>query len=205
MVLHLCEILFFLYSFLHVYIPVFFLHVYLCTTCTHRGQKISDFPEVELQDSCEWPCGYWELNPMSLEKERVLWTTEPPLLPYTILLEYLSFLRAAYSLDHLDIKVVLCYSRPWCGIPLVPPSSISFWKHLAFYIFFGKHSNHLPYHFPCLCLFPENRDKTLLCSKWQARTVWWASSSSSIISSCHLMRGMASEFLFYSFLFFSLI
>ena len=43
-------------------------------------------PATGVTDSCELPCGYWELNPGPLEEQPVLLTTEPSPQPeYTIL------------------------------------------------------------------------------------------------------------------------
>jgi hypothetical protein len=41
----------------------------------------SDQPETGGTDSCESPCGYWELNPGPLQEQPVLLTSEPPLQP----------------------------------------------------------------------------------------------------------------------------
>jgi hypothetical protein len=38
-------------------------------------------PAIGVTDSCELPCGCWELNPSSLEEQPGLLTTEPSLQP----------------------------------------------------------------------------------------------------------------------------
>jgi hypothetical protein len=38
-------------------------------------------PETRIIDSCELPCGYWELNPGLLEEQPVLLTAETSLQP----------------------------------------------------------------------------------------------------------------------------
>jgi hypothetical protein len=51
----------------------------LCVASVYRGQKRMLGP-LEL-DICKLPCGYWELNPDSLQEQQVLLTNKPPLQP----------------------------------------------------------------------------------------------------------------------------
>ena len=62
---HLFKIFFFKMSVLSAYIPV--------------SQKRALDP---ITDSCEPPCGYWELNSELLEEQPVLLSAEPPLQPH---------------------------------------------------------------------------------------------------------------------------
>jgi hypothetical protein len=56
---------------------MFCLHVYLCAKCVEvRGGRKR---EMEVTDNSEPPCQYWELNWGPLQKQTVLFTTEPPL------------------------------------------------------------------------------------------------------------------------------
>lgn len=51
--------------------------------------KASDPPGTGTIDSCEWPCGYRELNPGPLESQAVLLNTKPSLqLPFYFSLNY---------------------------------------------------------------------------------------------------------------------
>ena len=50
---------------------MFCLHVCLCEDVRYPGTGVTD--------SCELPCGCWELNPGALEEQAVLLTTEPSL------------------------------------------------------------------------------------------------------------------------------
>jgi E3 ubiquitin-protein ligase NEDD4 len=47
-------------------------------SCLQTHQKKASDP---ITDSCEPPCGCWELNSGSLEEQSVLITAEPPLQP----------------------------------------------------------------------------------------------------------------------------
>lgn len=71
---------FFLSFLITVCVWVFSLHVYICTMCmpgAQRGQKRAPDPLTLELDSCEQPCGGWELNCGSLQKHQVLLTTKP--------------------------------------------------------------------------------------------------------------------------------
>jgi hypothetical protein len=59
---------------------VFYLHICLC-----EGVRS---PVTGVTDSCEPPCGYWELNPGLLDEQSVFLTTEPPLQPNGKILKY---------------------------------------------------------------------------------------------------------------------
>jgi hypothetical protein len=67
---------------------VFCLYVCLDTTtwvshvCLHGGQKRAANPlELELENGCELPCGYWESNLSPLEEQPVLLAAEQSLQP----------------------------------------------------------------------------------------------------------------------------
>lgn len=64
---------------------VFCMHVYMCFTCTsgaYGGQKrVSDFLELEIYMVVKPPCGCWDLNSGSLEKQLMCLTAEPSLYP----------------------------------------------------------------------------------------------------------------------------
>jgi len=68
--------LFLFYVHLHVF--VFCLHVCLC--------EGADYSETGIPDSCELPCGCWELNLDPLEEQSVLLSTEPSLQPHATIL-----------------------------------------------------------------------------------------------------------------------
>jgi hypothetical protein len=55
-------------------------------------------PGTGVTDSCELPCGYWELNPVCPEEQTVILTTEPSLQPLTLkILKNSFFLLLVYG------------------------------------------------------------------------------------------------------------
>lgn len=57
------------------------LYVCLCDTCipsTHGGQnRVWDFPETKVTDSCELSCVFWDFNQCPLKEQPVLLSAEP--------------------------------------------------------------------------------------------------------------------------------
>jgi E3 ubiquitin-protein ligase NEDD4 len=51
------------------------------TWCLWRPEEGVGSPGIGVTDSCELPCGCWELNSGPLKKQPVLLTTEPSLNP----------------------------------------------------------------------------------------------------------------------------
>ena len=66
-------ILFSFLAFILFYVHWYFAYKFACV----RGQ----IPGNGVTDSCELPCGCWEVNPGPLEEQPVLLTTEPSLPP----------------------------------------------------------------------------------------------------------------------------
>jgi hypothetical protein len=62
-------------------IYLFLFYVHWCFAC----MRVLDSLELNLTDSCELPCGCWELNPDPLEEQAVLTTTESSLQPQEII------------------------------------------------------------------------------------------------------------------------
>ena len=55
--------------------------IVLCVQCLGRSEGHTRFPETAVTDTCELPCGCWELSPGPLDQQPVLLTTEPSLQP----------------------------------------------------------------------------------------------------------------------------
>lgn len=51
--------------------------IYVCTWCSKMPEEGARSSGLELQI----PCGYWELNPGTLQEKQELLVTEPSLLP----------------------------------------------------------------------------------------------------------------------------
>lgn len=45
--------------------------------CVDKNEDCSGSPRSDVTDTCEPPCGCWEMNPSSLEEEHVLFTADP--------------------------------------------------------------------------------------------------------------------------------
>ena len=58
-----------------------FVH-HLHAWCVYRPERGNWIPGTGVLDDCETPCGYWELNPGSLEQQPVLLTAKPSLHPH---------------------------------------------------------------------------------------------------------------------------
>jgi hypothetical protein len=58
---------------------LFCLHVSALSRCLHQPGKGTGTPSTGVPDSCELPCGCWELNPGSLEQRPVLFRAKPSL------------------------------------------------------------------------------------------------------------------------------
>ena len=65
-------------SFLQTFVCVYFVHMGTLSECSSALQD-------RASDSCELPCGCWELNLGPSEEQWVLLTTEPALQPPTLL------------------------------------------------------------------------------------------------------------------------
>ena len=87
------------------------------------GVKVSDSPGTGSSDSCELPCGCWELNPGPLEEQSVLLTAEPFLQPPHVALN-----KSAYQMRgtentqqrfHLHLTTMPLFRMPF--YMLVPP------------------------------------------------------------------------------------
>lgn len=87
----------------------------MCVTVHSRStwgsQKRAPYPlPPGIPISCEPPCDFWDLNPRPLQKQHVLLTTEPPLLPSP---------RTVYSKEMLRLYTggaqssVKCYEGAW--------------------------------------------------------------------------------------------
>jgi hypothetical protein len=61
--------------------------------CSAQGgqKRALDFPGIGVTDSCEPPCGCWELNSEPLEEQSVLLTTEPSLQPLSLIFNFVLF------------------------------------------------------------------------------------------------------------------
>ena len=57
-------------------IYLFIMFVFCLHVCLH---EVVRYPETGVTDSCELPCGYWELNLGPLKEQPVPLTTEPSL------------------------------------------------------------------------------------------------------------------------------
>jgi hypothetical protein len=65
-------------------------------------------PRTRVTDSCELPCGCWELNLGLLEEQPVHLTIEPSLQPnYTFFLSKTRFLCVALAVMELSVKTRL--------------------------------------------------------------------------------------------------
>ena len=72
--------------------------------CARRGRQI---PGTGVTDSCELPCGCWELNPGPLEEQPVLLTAEPsPQLLHSSFWESFSFFS-------LNLESLFWLVSPW--------------------------------------------------------------------------------------------
>ena len=67
------------------------IHTCPVHVCCHRS------PGTGIRDSCELPCGCWELNPGPLEEQPVLLTAEPSLQPLSFFPFASSFQRQQWS------------------------------------------------------------------------------------------------------------
>ena len=70
-------------------------------TCLYVCEDVR-CPGTGVIDSCEQPCGCWELNPGPLEEHAVLTTTEPALQ-----LPSISFLRFIYFM-YMNVLLHVC-------------------------------------------------------------------------------------------------
>jgi hypothetical protein len=61
-------------SFFLKIIYLFLIYVHWCFACMHIYVRVSD---IGVTDTCELPCGCWELDLGPLEEQSVLLTTEP--------------------------------------------------------------------------------------------------------------------------------
>lgn len=69
---------------------VYVTHLYLVPLEARREHWIS--LELELQTSCELPCGFWELNPVPLEEHPLLISAEPSPQPPNLPLKMYKYL-----------------------------------------------------------------------------------------------------------------
>jgi hypothetical protein len=126
---------------------VIWLHIYLC-----EGIRL---PETGVTDSCELPCGCWELYLGPLEEQPVLLTAEPSLQAPRILLSFYTMRNITisfYALHHFFSYLILflCWeSNPGpcthCKCSLRLTHSL-FRNHFIFLFFFPLHASSVSLH-----------------------------------------------------------
>lgn len=56
---------------------MYFFKLWVWEFCLDKTEDGGGSPGSDVTDTCEPPCGCWELNPNSLEEEHVLFTADP--------------------------------------------------------------------------------------------------------------------------------
>ena len=56
---------------------IYFFKLWVWEFCLDKTEDGGGSPGSDVTDTCEPPCGCWELNPNSLEEEHVLFTADP--------------------------------------------------------------------------------------------------------------------------------
>jgi hypothetical protein len=87
----------------HFLKDLFILCMWVPCTCLQTHQKRASDP---ITDGCEQPCGCWQLNSRSLDKQSLLLATEPSLQPYPF------FFFFNFRLSHAQIMWLL-WTKRW--------------------------------------------------------------------------------------------
>ena len=56
----------------------------MCTQCLRRSEEAVSSPRTGATESCELPCGCWELDSRPPKEQSVLSVTDPPLQPLSV-------------------------------------------------------------------------------------------------------------------------